>query len=378
MRVRGGTKRILKRRRVGYGKRRGRVSRPRWLRKYAKLTAPLHIKGQYTTNLTKAGTNVQNKCSWDCFGLWYRQSVIVDILYNRASQRELQSVTIPSMAGPFPTPATAVNVGLEGTALAQNVYAPTYASDSYHLNQTKLMVDKVKHWFQIKNQCNKRVDVQLYFVRPRRDVPAAWEAGGSMTGTDPVWLQRLFSPAHQPPLLVGANGAFLTDDRLQPYEEHNADLFMSDVPKFFKIKKSRRLFLEPGGWKKFKFRRNRNSYFNKTSDGVDASARYDLTWQWMRKFGPLVLVRAQGSQVQDSAAAIATLPNTTNAAIPMTMSGYNVQLFHEYDHYIRGIGQNMSKLKHAMISAALPSNINIANERNFEPQQEQNDNMDIG
>lgn len=309
------------------------------------------------------------------YGLWHG-SGIVDILYNRASQRELQTVTVPELPGPFPVATFDVNVGLN-TSGTDNVYAPTYTNNNFHLVQTKLMVDKVKHWWQIKNQCNKRVDVQIYFLRPRRDVPAAWEGASGVTGVDPAWIQNMFAAAHQPPILTTAHGAYSVSDRLQGWEEHNADLFLSDTPKFFKIKKSRRLFLEPGAFKKFRFTRNRNVYFNKTSDGVDTSATYAGTWAYMKKYGPIVVIRAQGSQVQDSAAATATLPNSTNAAIPMTMSGYNVQIFREQDWYIRGIGQNMAKTKHAMITDALPSNILIANERNFEPQQEQNDAMDI-
>lgn len=349
------------------------------MRKYAKLAAPLHMKSQYTRNLTKAGNNVQNKCSWDVFGLWYYASVVLDLLYNRASQRELQKVTVPELPGPFPVATFDVNVDLNSAGSGvSNVYAPTYTNNSFHLNQTKLMVDKVRHWFQIKNQCNKRVDVQMYFLRLRRDCPAAWEGGGGVTGPDPNWMSRLFGASHQPPILTTANGGFLVSDRLQLVDEHNADLFYSDIPKYFKIKKSRRMFLEPGAFRKFKFTKNKNSYFNKTSDGVDSDARYDLTWQWMRKFGPLVALRVQGSQVQDSAAAVATLPNSTNATIPMTMSGFNVQLFHEYDHYVRGIAQNMAKMKHVMLTSQLPSSFLLANEQNFEEQVAQAAPMAIG
>lgn len=362
-RVAGGR---FKRGRFGGRRLRGSHRGSAWLRKYKRVTPPLHLKAQYTTNMTKAGDNVQNKCSWHVFGQ-FLEPVVTDILYNRATQRERSTATVPSFAGPFPTPATTVDVELDPT-VADNVYAPTYTSSNYHISETKCLVSHVKHWFQLKNQANKRCDITIFLIRPRRDTPVAWEGASSFLGTDPVWIQRMFANTHNPPILTTANGGYLFNDRLQAWDEHNASLFMSDTPKFFKIKQLKRLFLEPGGWKKFVFHKRKPTWFNKTTDGVDTNGTYGATWNWLKKMGSLIVIRSQGSQIQNSASAGTNNPNTNNTAIAMSMSGYNVQLFREEDWYFRGLGQNMAKRKRAFFTDALPSNFTLANEQNFEAQ----------
>lgn len=282
-------------------------------------------------------------------------------------QRELQQVTVPAV------PAT-VDIVLNPTQ-ATNVYAPPYASDLYHKNQTKCHITSVKQWMQIKNQANKRCDVTVYVLKPRRDILTTWVGSGGLQGLDPVWLQRMFGAAHQPPILDNAHGAYLVPDRLQPWDEHNADIFMSDAPKFFKIKKIQRKFLEPGAFFKMKFRRKKPIWLNTTTDGVDAGSTYQAFYNHMRKFGPLLLIRSQGSQVQD--ASTATMPNASNVTITMSMSGFNVQIFRELDWHFRGLGENMAKFKHAIVTDPL-AQFAVANEQNFELQVPNNVAMDIG
>lgn len=362
---------FIRKRRFGRGRRRmGRLGRrSNWLRKYLKLSPPMHLKKQEVWNITTAGDNLQNKCAWLCIPR-ILQCNDLDLACNRAGRRETAQANL--VTG---------DVTVSGGARTEN-YIGAGAS-TYHRNEEKVIVSRAQRWIQFKNQCNKRVDVQYWIIMPRRDITQHWENPtglGSMFGTNPPWIARMFDAQHNPPLTTNA---YLVNDRLQAWDEHNADPFMSAMPKFFKIKKMGRKFLEPGVFFKLHFKMKKMMYLNTVADGLTTDTTdpssgaidaYQAKYKHMRKQGPLLLVRCQGSATHD--ASTATMPLVSPATITMTMSGFNVEVFSEKDWKFFSLGPNIAKPLRAMVTDPLP-NFVVANERNFELRQEQNDAMDI-
>lgn len=385
------SQRAMSRKRKGFGKRRnrpskyakfvrkrgsgrrGRMAFPRWMRKHIKLNQMV-ITRQATFNLTRVGDNLQNKCSWLAVEACMNIND-VDIAMNRITQYELKKVAVTVPAVPFGPVDFNVSDNL---TTATNIAAPAYpASDTQtHLNEAKLIVTKQKSWMQVKNQCNKRIDITVFKLTPRRDTPGLWHeafAGQTIGGINKAWLQVMWATGTQPPILNTANGAYLVPDRLVAWDEHNADPFQSAMPKYFKIKKMQRKFMEPGTFFQLKVHMKRPKYFNKITDGTALNGTYSSTWQHLRKMGFIYLIRAQGSATHDSTSCV--VPNNQTATVTMTMGGFNAEIFKQSEYHFHGLGENRAKKKRVTITDPLPV-FAVANERNFELRQEQNDAMD--
>lgn len=217
--------------------------------------------------------------------------------------------------------------------------------------------------FQVKNSCNHRADVTVYKLYPRINFPAAFS---DMDGINPPFIQSAFSGR----LLSSNAGA-----RLPAYDEHGADIFMSELPKTMRIKKVARKYLEPGGFFTMKHTL-RDKLFSKAKFGVMTTAgTISGSWDYV-KVAPIYLIRAQGPMVHDESKTTIPLTSTLEAQTVhgSTMGGFAVSVYARSDWHWMGPGWQANAARIGVITAALPTIASVANEKTWEvrvPQEDQ-------
>lgn len=284
------------------------------------LTKPVILRQQATACVNNVGATLQNKCSWlGLFAGW--------------------------------TPSV-VDAHIEAqTGVAVNTVLPDMS----------FFAEKYRTTIQYKNQSNKRCDVTVYRLWPKRDMPAAF---GSIVGINPAMLQAGFDAAN----VAQADGS----TRIQDYNEHDADLFQSsNLPSFFRIKRISRKFLEPGAFAVIKFNWRRGRIIQKAKDGVVTTGTYSDTWDIQRWMGGFFLFRVQGSAVHDESKVVVPLVNTD---LSPTMSGYNVEFYqNNFSKSLSAYAENSTRV--GVLSAKLPTIAAAANEQGWEIQVPQEDQM---
>lgn len=293
------------------------------------LTKPVVLTYEAKQNISKMGDNLQNYCQWYGF---------------------------------FPT-WHATHVDAHMAAQAGAAIATIKPDFQYFL-------DKVQTFLQFKNMSNSRCDVTLYKLYPKRDIPAAAPA---ITGVNPQWVQDGFAAAQQNLAVVpGAVPA----PRLQPYDEHNADLFMSsNMAEFFSIKKVLRKFMEPGQFVILKAKDFKGHVISKNRLGLQQTTdTYAGEYRHQRWQGPIWLFRIQGSQTHAAPGGVVPLP-LNNTDLSVTMSGFNVEFYIRTKTASLGAVGTQPIQATAMMTDVLPRFI-AANEAGWEVRVAQNQPME--
>lgn len=117
-------------------------------------------------------------------------------------------------------------------------------------------------------------------------MPAAF---ADFRGLNPTMLQTFFSQVS-----TASEAA-----RMPAYNEHGADPFKTDIPKFFKIKQKVNKFLEPGQFMNLNVVQ-RNKEFTKAKFGIlETNSSIQATWDFLRFCGPIYLIRCQGPVIHN-------------------------------------------------------------------------------
>lgn len=295
------------------------------------LTKPVVLTYESKQNISKMGDNLQNYCQWFGFFPMWRTFIIDDHFAAQA-------------------------------AAAPNTIKPDF----------EFFLDKCETFLQFKNMSNTRADVTMYKLYPKRDIPAAAPA---ITGVNPQWLVDGFAAAQQN-IAVVPGGSYVP--RLQPYDEHNADLFMSsNMAEFFSIKKTLRKFIEPGQFVILKAKDNRGHVVSKTKLGMQVTTdTYSTEYRHQRWQGPIWLFRVQGSQVHAVPPPPAVVLPLNNTDLSITMSGFNVEFYIRTKTSSLGAVGTQPKQYTAMMSDILPRFV-VANEQNWDVRIPQGDAMDV-
>lgn len=290
------------------------------------MTRENHLSDELIWVLASAGDSAQDKCQW-------------------ASLRVIAPSTVDNglAASASVTDATAVDP------------------------QQEAILKTASMFLQIKNSANHRVDITVYKLYPRINMPAAFV---DINGINPAYLQAAFAARD----LVSNTGS-----RLAPYDEHGADPYMSSLPKTMRIKKVLRKYLEPGGFFSIKHT-IRNQLFSKAKLGVQSvGGTLASAWDWFKQCGPLYLIRAQGPQVHDESKF--TLPVTSSTTGPATygttMGGFAVQIYGKFDYHWVCCPYPNTYPKYGTLTNALPANITAANEATWEVRVPQEDQIGV-
>lgn len=205
---------------------------------------PILLKQEETASLSNIGDNGQNRCCW------FVQRPLAPKHLDLALQ-SANSVAVTSVIS--------TQVGF---------------------------IEWLKYFAQYKNGGNHRVDVTVYTLFPRRDMPAAF---ADMDGINPTYLSTAFTD-----VATSAEAV-----RLPGMTEHGADIFKTNLPKFFKIKQKMHKFLEPGEF--FNMRMvYRNRLFTKAKFGIQATnSSIAGSWDFLKYCGPMYLIRVQGPIVHN-------------------------------------------------------------------------------
>lgn len=152
--------------------------------------------------------------------------------------------------------------------------------------QQTAFIEFLKYASQYKNGGNHRVEVNVYTLFPRRDMPAAFS---DMTGINPTFLSNAFTN-----ISTSAEAV-----RLCGMNEHGADLFKTNLPKFFKIKQKLHKFLEPGEFFNIKTILRNRKYSKATFGLQQTNSSIAGSWDYLKFCGPIYIVRVQGPIVHN-------------------------------------------------------------------------------
>lgn len=348
---------VARLRRAGRGRRRVRrvVRRPSLKALQAKVVKenimlPVSLTQEETACLAQIGDSAQNRCSWFI-------------------QRPLSPKYL--------------DLGLQT--------ASSLAITSVISTQTAFM-EYLKYFAQYKNGGNHRVDVTVYTLFPRKDMPASF---ADMDGINPSYLSQAFTD-----VATSAEAV-----RLPGMTEHGADIFKTNLPKFFKIKQKLHKFLEPGEFFNMKLSYHKRMY-TKAKFGVqNTNSSIAGSWDFLRYCGPMYAIRVQGpivhneTKITSGAAsfgpgeAITAIANQvgnqqtsttddrfanwhqvgttvsagTTYGVNITTGGYAVDVYVKRDmkfYYINTSTQ--TEVLTGSVSARLPTNLTRAEEKTYE------------
>nr|AOV86223.1 hypothetical capsid protein [uncultured virus]AOV86284.1 hypothetical capsid protein [uncultured virus] len=275
--------------------------------------SPINLTTEYCFTLANLGTNLQNKCSW------------------LAQQ--------------------AVAPGVLDTVLAA-------CSNDVITNvppQYKGYLERVAMSMQLKNASNHRTDVTVYKLYARRDMPAGF---ADLLGLNPAFLQNAFTNVTQ-----SASAA-----RLKAYNEHGADPFESQLTSFFKIKKVLRKFMEPGDFFTI-VQKVKHRVVSKAQFGIQiTNSSIGSAWDHLKKFGPIILIRAQGPIVHDEVKGAPPVTDSVLNAYDVTAGSYAVDIFFKRHYRLWGsdVVASTNVPAYGMTTLALPNAITLANEKTYE------------
>lgn len=212
----------------------------------AKDVIPIQLRAESTQTLANVGDNLQNKCSW--------------------------LVVRPSSPGIIDQILTA---GSRQTVVT-NVAATA-----------KVVQRSLKHHVQFKNAANHRLDLTIWAIKPRRDLPAAFS---DFTSINPQFVQDAF----QQRFLTTVSGA-----RLNAYNEHGADPFQSSLPSIFHMRQVSRKYISPGGFYTLNYKQGARVW-SKAMFGLQGIATsVASSFDYVKQQGIMYLVRAQGPMVHN-------------------------------------------------------------------------------
>lgn len=315
-RVAGLRKRFKARRRYVYGSKKSVASFKRMISMNA-ATSPVNLSTEFAYTLANIGNSTQNKCSWFCWAT--------------CRPGDLDTVL---------------------AACSNDVITNVPA-------QYKAYIQRITFSSQFKNASNHRTDITVYKLYPRRDIPAAY---GDMTGLNPTFLQGAFSN-------LDASSAAV---RLKAYNEHGADPYESLLPTFYRIKKILRKFMEPGQFFTV-VSKIRNKVVSKSQFGLQVTnSSIASQWDYLKRFGPLYLVRAQGPIVHDEAKGVLPIVDSATGgpsnAYDVTPGSYAVDVFTQRHYRLIGsdIAASNNTPQYGMTSLAMPAAITNANEKTYE------------